>query len=305
MIVQIPIRPRRNQPSTLTYHPKMASSIAASAQGVLLFHQTQARQKFMAATPRQPRGLEKASNIEARRESGVKSTSPSTQSLSRKTSNDEARYESAVESLSPSVRSFESDDASIDLQARRHAILVAKVQHTLRASATVLKPRKQRAWRASSLPDCLKIRPNADRIAEEQAAIDSDDDGESLTIMRQRMADGFARLQRSQDQLDEVVARMNQADETLAEHIEEDQIIREARCAREVADAEERLVITDMKASCERKKAEAERLGERIVAEVVPLSADGRAYCDLAEVRRCAAPRAKYQMVPDSSYPRF
>lgn len=273
-----------------------------------MFHRTQARYRFMVAAPRQPRGTGNASNIEARRESGVGSTLTSAQSLSRQTSNDEARYESAVESLSPSVQSFESDDASIDLQARRHAILIAKAQHTLRASTTsvtALKLRKQRVWRAASLPDCLRIRPNADRIREDQAATDSDDDGESLTIMRQRMDEGFAQLQRSQDQLDEIVAHMKQTDQTLSDHIEEDQIFREARCAREVADADERIAIADAKVLCERKKAEAERLGERIGAEAVPMSADGRAHCDLSEIRRCAAPRARYQMVPDSSYPRF
>lgn len=257
--------------------------------------------------PRQPRGSGNASSNEARCESAVENSS-STQRLSRQSSNDEAGYESGTEILSPSTQSLESDDASIDLQARRHAILVAKARHFLLASttrATAVIPPKQRAWSASNLPDCLKIRPNADRIRKDQAAIDSDDEGESLTIMKQRMDEGFARLQRSQDQLDQIAAHMKQTDQNLSDHIEEDQVFREARCAREVADAEERLVITDMKALCERKKAEAERLEERIVAEVVPLSADGRAHCDLSELRRCAAPRARHQMVPDSNYPCF
>ena len=48
-----------------------------------------------------------------------------------------------------------------------------------------------------------------------------------------------------------------------------------------------------------------QRLAQRVVAEVVPISASGRAYGGVAEIRRSAATKVEYQMVPDGSYPRF
>lgn len=152
--------------------------------------------------------------------------------------------------------------------------------------------------KVSGLPECLRIRPNADRIRDDRAAMERDYATTTLARIRQSVH----RLESTQHLLDQEVARV---DQTLSQHLEDDQARREAQCARDVVAAEERVVEAEIKVSYERKKADAQRLEGRVVAEVVPLSADGRAHADVAEIRRLAAPRAKYQSVADSSYPRF
>jgi hypothetical protein len=109
------------------------------------------------------------------------------------------------------------------------------------------------------------------------SALAYDGNGSSIASMRQTMHENFARLNVHQHYLDQVVAHMNDAFS---------------------AEAQRRAVR-------EQRREAAERLGQRIVAEVVPVAAQGRAYGDVAEIRRCAAPRVEAQMVPDGNYPRF
>jgi hypothetical protein len=259
----------------------MAPSAAASSQGPEMFQRASARFKYWIPVPRQARRAAESSA----------------------TSDSESLYEFAVEGTSASIQSHETEKSLAVSKRRVDSLFLGEPQHVLPVStarATALTPRRHSLQRTESLPECLRIRPNADRIRAEQAAIDRDSEGESLDTMRRRMNEGFARLDIHQQELDRLVASNHE----VPEHIEGDHAYREAQAARELAIAEERVVAARAKVSYERKKAEAERLQERIVAETVPLSAGGRAECDLAEIRRIAAPKA-HQTVPDSYYPRF
>jgi hypothetical protein len=219
-------------------------------------------------------------------------------------SDNESLYESAVEGSPPTTQSHETQRSLAVNNKRVDSLFLGEAQHVLpdsTARVTDFTPRRHSLQRTDSLPQCLRIRPNADRIRADQAAIDCDSEGESLDIMRKRMNEGFARLEIHQQELDRLIA----SNQEVSEHIEDDHLYREAQAARELAIAEERVVAARAKVSYERKKADAYRLQERIVAENVPLSAGGRAECDLAEIRRIATPKAARQMVPDSYYPRF
>jgi hypothetical protein len=260
----------------------MASPATASSQGPEMFQRASARFKYWPPVPRQERGTAESSE----------------------TSDSESLYESAVEGTSPSTQSHETEKSFAASNRRVDSLFLGEAQHLLSAStarATVLTPSRHDLQRTESLPECLRIRPNADRIRADQVAAGADSEGESLDSMRRRMNEGFARLDIHQQELDQLLA----SNQEVAEHIEDDYAYCEAQAACELAIAEERVIAARAKVSYERKKAEAYRLQERIVAEDVPLSAGGRAECDLAEIRRIAAPRAARQMVPDSFYPSF
>jgi hypothetical protein len=126
-----------------------------------------------------------------------------------------------------------------------------------------------------------------------EVALDDDDEiGEMwLASKRERMAEDHARLNVYQQQLDQMCATLD--DE------------RAARKAQEFAAAQERAWEAQIRAARELRRAAEQRLAQMIVAEVVQMSASGRAYGDVAEIRRCAATKVEYQMVPDSYYPRF
>lgn len=260
----------------------MASPATALSQGPEMFQRASARFKYWIPVPHQERRAVESSA----------------------TSDNESLYESAVEGTPLSPQSHETEKSLAASNRRVDSLFLDEAQHVLPAStaiATVATPPRHGLQSTENLPECLRIRPNADRIKADQAAIDPDCEGESLNSMRRRMNEGFARLDIHQQELDRLVAS-SQED---SEHIEDDHIYQEAEAARELAIAEERVIAARTKVSYERKKAEAYRLQERIVAENVPLSAGGRAECDLAEIRRIAAPRAARQMVPDSFYPSF
>jgi hypothetical protein len=260
----------------------MASPATTSSQGPEMFQRAPARFQYCIPVSRQE----------------------SRAAESSATSDSESLYESAVEGTSPSTQSHETEKSLAASNRRVDSLFLGEAQHALPAStarATVPTPPRHSLQRTESLPECLRIRPNADRIRADQAAIDRDTEGESIDSMRMRMNEGFARLDIHQQELDRLVASSLE----VSEHIEHDRVYHEAQAARELAIAEERVVAARAKVSYERKKAEAYRLQERIVAENVPLSAGGRAECDLAEIRRIAAPRAARQMVPDSFYPSF
>jgi hypothetical protein len=260
----------------------MVFPVAASSQGPAMFQRASARFKYWLPVPRQERGAAESSA----------------------TSDSESLYESAVEGTSPSTQSHETEKSFAASNRRVDSLLLEEEQDVLPAStarATVLTPSRHDLQRTESLPECLRIRPNADRIRADQAATDADSEGESLDSMRRRMNEGFARLAIHQQELNRLLV----SNREVTENIEDDHAYCEAQAARELAFAEERVIAARAKVSYERKKADAYRLQERIVAENVPLSAGGRAECDLAEIRRIAAPRAARQMVPDSFYPRF
>jgi hypothetical protein len=248
---------------------------AASSQGPEMFQRASARFKYWIPIPRQERRAVESST----------------------TSDSESLYEFAVEGSSPSTQSYETETGLAVSNRRVDSLFLGEAQHVPPAStarATALTPRRHSSQRTESLPECPRIRAD-------QAAIDRDSEGESLDSMRRRMNEGFARLDIHQQELDWLVP----SNQDISEHIEDDHAYREAQAARELAIAEERVVAARAKVFYERKKAEAYRLQERIVAENVPLSAGGRAECDLAEIRRIATPKAARQMVPDSYYPRF
>lgn len=98
--------------------------------------------------------------------------------------------------------------------------------------------------------------------------------------MQKRLNDDIERLDDKKRQLDQIVEHLN---------------------AQDAAAAWE----AQVRAAREQREAAAWRLAQRIVAEGVPMSASGRAYGDVAEIRRCAAPKVEYQTVPDGNYPRF
>jgi hypothetical protein len=155
-------------------------------------------------------------------------------------------------------------------------------------------------------PPKRDLRSGSSTPADEGAALDYDGNGESIASMREAMNEGFARLNVHQQHLDQVVAH---TDHKFSSHLEDDRALHEAQeavAARERAlEAQERALEAQIRAAREHRREAAERLGQRIVAEVVPMSAHGCAYGDVAEIRRCAAPKAEVQIVPDGSYPRF
>jgi hypothetical protein len=260
----------------------MAFPVAASSQGAEMFRRASARFKYWIPVPRQERGAAESSA----------------------TSDSESLYEAAVEGTSPSTQSHETEKSFAASNRRVDSLFLDEAQDVLpvgTARATVATPPRHGLQSAESLPECLRIRPNADRIRADQAAIDLDSEGESLDSMRRRMNEGFARLDIHQQELDRLLA----SNQEITENIEDDHACCETQAAHELAIAEECVIAARAKVSYERKKAEVYRLQERIVAENVPLSAGGRAECDLAEIRRIAAPRAARQMVPDSFYPSF
>lgn len=246
--------------------------------GPALFHRAQARFKKMV-------GGTASSAVATRRASVAES------------SEDESLSEPAGDISYVPYRLYATKGALVVRNSPRDSLLAAESEQL--SSNTVAGahiPTPQR--KVSALPECLRIRPNADRIRDDKAAMERDYATTTLAKIRQSVT----RLESTQHLLDQEVARV---DQTLWQHLEEGQARREAQCARNVAAAEERVVEAEIKVSYERKKADAQRLESRVVEEVVPLSAEGKAHGDAVEIRRLAAPRAARQSVPDSSYPRF
>lgn len=258
----------------------MESSIVAPTMGPALFHRAQLRFKQLVAGA--------ASNtVAARRDSAAESSATSDDGLS------EPAEGTAYVPFRPQV----AKSVLTIRNSLRDSLLDVEGEHL--PSITVAgapKPAPQRDF--SPLPDCLRLHPNADRIRDDREALERS----YATSTLDRLKQNVRQLQSAQKYLDQHFARV---DQKLSDHLEDDQEYREAQCAREVAAAEERVTVAELKVSHERKKADAQRLEERIVAEVVPLSADGRAHGDVADIRRLAAPRSAYQMMADSSYPRF
>jgi hypothetical protein len=108
-------------------------------------------------------------------------------------------------------------------------------------------------------------------------AFENEGNGESIADLQKRMQEGLARLDPRLQELDQIRARQEEE--------------RAAREAQEIAAARERAWEAQIEAARERRKAAAGRLAQRIVAQVVPVSASGRAYGDVVEIRRCAGRR--------------
>ena len=254
----------------------MDSSIVAPTMGPALFHRAQLRFKKLAAGA--------ASNAVATRgDSATESSAPSDAA-----SDDGLSQPSGSTSYVP-FRPYMVKSAPVVRNGSCESVSSTEEEQLPPATAAATGVAPMRGL--SPLPDCLRLHPNADRIRDDKAAIERDHATSTLD-----------RLKQSVRQLQSAQQFLNQA---LSQHVEDDQDYREAQCAREVVAAEERVAVAELKVAHKRKKADAQRLEERIVAEVVPLSADGRAQGDVAAIRRLAAPRAARQMIADSSYPRF
>lgn len=250
----------------------MDSSIVAPTSGPALFHRAQLRFKQLVAGA--------ASNaVAARRDSAVKSSA---------TSDDGLPEPSDGTSYVP-FRPYMVKGALVVRNGPCGSVPSSEEEQSPSATAAAADVEPQRNF--SPLPDCLRLHPNADRIRDDKAAIERD----YATSTLDRLKQSVRQLESAQQFLDQA----------LSQHLEDDQDYREAQCERKVAAADERVAVAELKVFCERKKADAQRLEERIVAEVVPLSANGMAHGDVAEIRRLAAPRVARQMMADSSYPCF
>jgi hypothetical protein len=259
----------------------MDSSAAAPAEGVVLFFRAQARLKEMRRVPRQALATAKCGDL----------------------SDNKSLHESGMDGSTPATtQSNETEKVSVSQECRRDSVLAGKAHQDDSAVASTTRIGRPDLQRSESLPNCLRIRPSANRIAAEHAAIDHESDLKSIVTMRQRMNAGFDCLANTQKQLDKHVALLGQV---LAGHGDYEQAQWVALSAREVAAAKERVVLAELGVAHQRRKAEAARLESSIVAEVVPQSAPGRAHCKPSDVRKFAGTKIKYQMVADSSYPRL
>lgn len=183
-------------------------------------------------------------------------------------------------------------------EKRQDSVLdTMKEQATTSSAIDKLTPRPQRKdlRRSLEVSGYFKQRPSAPCTRADDLALEDDGDDENgekwLASARHQIAEEHARLDIKQLELDQMRATLD--DE------------RAAREAQELAAARERAWEAQIRAARERRKAAEQRLTQRIVAEVVPMSASGRAYADVAEIRRCAATKVECQIVPDSYYPRF
>ena len=264
----------------------MEPSVAASTQnqGPARFHNAKARLKrrIGAAT----------SDYDATREASVPEESDVT-------SDEESLPEHAFDGFSGTFQPYESDNDSVVIENRHDSVFSMTADQTLPAntiSALTARPQRRNLRHALGPSEYRKsgLRTVHTR-ADEEAALNHERNGESLASMRRVMNEGFARLSVHQRQLDQVVAHMNQ---TFSSHLEDDRAFRQAQAAQEAA-------ADRVRALEAQRRVYAKRVGQRIVAEVVPRAAHGRAYSDVEEIRRCAAQKVEFQMVPDGKYPRF
>lgn len=253
------------------------SSSAASFQGPALFHSTMAR--FKRTTP--------ASGATSTRRTSFAETTD-------ETSSEGSVYEIEVEDIGAATRPHNVKNDTATMEERHDSVFESAAEQAAISrgigTLTPRPPRKDLRAALRTLQD-PRQRPGAPCTTADDVAVEDDECYESLAIMQKRDDDGHTRLNAYQQQLDQIAAGLE------AEHA--------AREAQALAAAKERAWEAQVRAARERKEAAAGRLAQRIVAEVVPMSASGRAYGDLREIRRCAAPKVEYQTVPDSCYPRF
>ena len=251
-------------------------SIAESFRGPALFHKTMAR--FQRRRP--------ASGAVAAPQHSFAATADET-----------GRERSIVEGgIGATVQPYmaSNDIAAVE---RRHDSIFDSTKEQAATSSTIgtLTPRPPRKDLRAALRVLQDPRqqPGAPCTRVDDMALDDEDEEEAERVAswQRRIYDSHALLDVRQREL-----------EQLAAGLEDEEAAREAQ---EVAAAHERAWEAQMKAAREQREAAARRLAQRIVAEVVPMSAHGRAYSDVDEIRRCAAPKVEHQMVPDGNYPRF
>lgn len=210
------------------------------------------------------------------------------------TSSEESDYETTEGDIGAATQPYMPKDDIATMEERHDSVFEsAAEQAAISRGIGTLTPRPPRKDLRATLRILRDPRqqPGAPCTTADAVAVEDDEGFESLAIMQKRDDDSHARLNAYQRQLDQIAAGLE------AEHA--------AREAQALAAAKERAWEAQIRAARERKEAAAGRLAQRIVAEVVPMSASGRAYGDLREIRRCAAPKVEYQTVPDSCYPRF
>lgn len=180
---------------------------------------------------------------------------------------------------------------------RRHDSVLDPMAEQVATSSTTgtptpRPPRKDLRASLKALQD-PRQQPGAPCANADNMPLDDEDDEyeERFAAWQRRIHDGHALLDARQQELDQFATRLDE------EHA--------AGEAQELAAARGRAWEAQIRAAREQREAAAGRLAQRIVAEVVPMSASGRAYGDVAEIRRCAAPKVEYQMVPDGNHPRF
>ncbi|KAM0701692.1 hypothetical protein Q7P35_010601 [Cladosporium inversicolor] len=254
------------------------SSIAAASRGPALFHS--AMERFRRTTP--------ANGAISTRRTRFAGTAD-------ETSSEESDYEIVDEDIGAATRPHTAKNDIATMERRHDSGFGTTVEQAAISrgigTLTPRPPRKDLRAALRTLQDPRQHPGAPSTKADDMATEDDDDDYESLAIMRQRDDDGHARLKVYQQQLDQIAAGLQ------AEHA--------ARGVQELAAGRKRAWEAQIRTAREQKEAAAGRLAQRIVAEVVPMSASGRAYGDVKEIRRCAAPKVEYQTVPDSCYPRF
>ena len=215
--------------------------------------------------------------------SAVAASKPS----STETSSEESIYEPVIEDICAATgpQAAKNDIATME---RRHDSVLDPMTGQAATSSTIgtLTPRPPRRNLRQSLmvPEDPRQCPDNPCTEPDDITSENEGDGESIANMRKRLYDDLERLDDKQRQLDQIVANMN---------------------AQDAAAAQERVWEAQIRVAREQREAASMLLAQRIVAEVVPMSASGRAYGNVAEIRRCAAPKVEYQMVPDGNYPRF
>lgn len=260
------------------------NSIAASSQGPAKFHTTMARFKRTMPAP---------GAVAAPKTSFSETTD---ETSSDKISSGGSIREPVVEETSNATCPQVANNDVATMERRHDSVLNPTTEQAATSSyigtLTPRPPRKnlRASLRALQVPRQQSGAPctGADNTPLD---VEDEDDKERLAIMKKRVYDGHALLDVRQQELDEFAAKLDEEDAALE--------------AQELADAKERAWEAQIRAAREQREAAAGRLAQRIVAEVVPMSASGRAYSDVAEIRRCAAPKVEYQMVPDGNYPRF
>ena len=243
-----------------------APSITSSYEGPAKFHGTVARFK---------RTISARGAVAAPKTSSTETTD--------ETSSEESLYEPVLEDISAATRLYVANN-DIATVGRRHDSILDPTPEQAATSSILgtLTPRPPRKDLRASLRALQGPRqqPDAPCTRADDMASENEGNGESIVIMRKRLYDDLERLDDKKRQLDQIAANMDAQDATAAWEAQ-------ARVARE------------------QREAAAGRLAQRIVAEVVPMSASGRAYGDVAEIRRCAAPKVEYQTIPDGNYSRF
>ena len=253
-------------------------SIAASSQGPAMFQSAMARFKRMSSA----RGA-----VIARQPSFADSVDETSSEAS-------SQEEDTRAATRPYVAN--TDIATVD--KRQDSVMDTKTKQaaTIGTNSTLTpRPERKDLRRSLEASGYFKQRPSVLCTKAVEIAPEDDHDDENgekwLASARHQIAQEHARLDVKQKHLDQIRATLDHK--------------RAAREAQEFAAAQERAWEAQIRAAREQRRAAEQRLTQRIVAEVVPLSASGRAYGDVKEIRRCAATKVECQMVPDSYYPRF